>query len=225
MRPVPSAMSSAGVRGEHSDPDVVEQATGPRRGRLRLAARWLFGLGVMAWTYLREPVPIRRVEERADESDLPPAVPEALLDERSQPAETGHARARPPLRRLPRGGRRRLRGPARRAGHLPRLGPPRGAATPPASLYDHLGRGFTLLRLAGRADTGPVTAAARASGVPLTVLDAPDLPDAAAYGAPLLLVRPDQHVAWRGSETAEAAAALDVVRGADVVAASARHRV
>ncbi len=89
-RPVPSAMSSAGVRGEHSHPDAVEQATGPRRGRLRLATRWLFGLGVMAWTYLREPVPIRRLEERGDESDLPPSVPEALLDERSQPAETGH---------------------------------------------------------------------------------------------------------------------------------------
>ncbi len=104
-------------------------------------------------------------------------------------------------------------GSARPGARLPHRWLPDGS-----SLYDHLGRGFTLLRLAGRGDNVPVVAAARASGVPLTVLDAPDLPDAAAYGAPLLLVRPDQHVAWRGSEPAEAAAALDVVRGARVPA-------
>jgi hypothetical protein len=75
---------------EHSHPDAVEQATGHGRGRLRLAARWVFGMGVMAWSYLREPVPIRRHEERGDDGDLPPAVPEALLDARSQPAESGH---------------------------------------------------------------------------------------------------------------------------------------
>jgi hypothetical protein len=45
------------------------------------------------------------------------------------------------------------------------------------------------------------------------VLDAADVPDAEAYGAPLLLVRPDQHVAWRGSEPAAAAAALEVACG------------
>ncbi len=46
-----------------------------------------------------------------------------------------------------------------------------------SSLYDHLGRGFTLLRLDPRVDPGPVRAAAAASGVPLHVLDAPGLPD------------------------------------------------
>ncbi len=87
-----------------------------------------------------------------------------------------------------------------------------------SSLYDHLGRGFTLLRLDARVDTDPVTAAAGASGVPLTVVDAVDLPDAEAYGAPLLLIRPDQHVAWRGTDPGGAAAALDVARGARVPA-------
>jgi 2-polyprenyl-6-methoxyphenol hydroxylase-like FAD-dependent oxidoreductase len=82
-----------------------------------------------------------------------------------------------------------------------------------SSLYDHLGRGFTLLRLDARADADPVIAAAGSAGVPLRVLDAPDLPDAQAYGAPLLLVRPDQHVAWRGSSPAQAAAALQVACG------------
>ena len=91
-----------------------------------------------------------------------------------------------------------------------------------SSLYDHLGRGFTLLRLDPRVDVGAAVAAARAAGVPLRVLDAPDLRDAHAYGAPLLLVRPDQHVAWRGSSATRAAAALDVARG---VVGTSRARV
>jgi hypothetical protein len=99
-------------------------------------------------------------------------------------------------------------GSARPGARLPHRWLPDGS-----SLYDHLGRGFTLLRLDDRLDTGPVADVARAAGVPVTVLDAPDLPDAESYGAPLLLVRPDQHVAWRGSEPADAAAALDIARG------------
>jgi hypothetical protein len=71
-------------------PDDVEQATRSGRAPLRLAARWLLGTGVMAWSYLREPVPIRRAEVRGDDDDLAPAVPEELLDDRSQPAESGH---------------------------------------------------------------------------------------------------------------------------------------
>ncbi|GAA2892619.1 FAD-dependent oxidoreductase [Pseudonocardia halophobica] len=81
-----------------------------------------------------------------------------------------------------------------------------------SSLFDHLGPGFTLLRLDPRADAGPFTAAAARTGVPLTLLDVPGTAD--AYGAPLLLVRPDQHVAWRGSDARHAAAVLDRARGA-----------
>ncbi len=71
-------------------PDAVEQASRSGRAPVRLAARWLVGMGVMAWSYLREPVPIRRAEILGGDDDLPPAVPEALLDDRSQPAEAGH---------------------------------------------------------------------------------------------------------------------------------------
>ena len=71
-------------------PDTVEQAGRSGRAPVRLAARWLVGMGVMAWSYLREPVPIRRAEVLGGDDDLPPAVPEALLDDRSQPAEAGH---------------------------------------------------------------------------------------------------------------------------------------
>jgi len=80
------------------------------------------------------------------------------------------------------------------------------------SLYDRLGECFTLLR-AGEADPAPLIGAARTRGMPLTVLDVREL--GLDYGAPLLLVRPDQHVAWRGVGThEEAMAVVDVVRGA-----------
>jgi aromatic ring hydroxylase-like protein len=42
------------------------------------------------------------------------------------------------------------------------------------------------------------------------------------YEAPLVLVRPDQHVAWRGGDDAYPDAVLDRVRGAAATAASAR---
>ena len=71
-------------------PDAVEQATRSGRAPVRLAARWLGGMGVMAWSYLREPVPIRRAEVLGGDDDLPPDVPEELIDDRSQPAETGY---------------------------------------------------------------------------------------------------------------------------------------
>jgi flavin-dependent dehydrogenase len=85
------------------------------------------------------------------------------------------------------------------------------------SVYDLLGPGFTLLVLDGD-DPGPVQAAADRRGIPLTVVRlSDDDADADAggtslqesWGAPLLLVRPDQHVAWRGSDPDAAAAALD----------------
>jgi hypothetical protein len=58
------------------------------------------------------------------------------------------------------------------------------------SLYDVLGAGFTLLAPAGFPDAALVDASAR-RGVPLRVV-------AARTGSEVLLVRPDQHVAWRG---------------------------
>ena len=69
-----------------------------------------------------------------------------------------------------------------------------------SSLYDRLGAGFTLLRLGGKAaDAAALEDAARASGIPLTVLDIADDATRELYGRDLVLVRPDQHVAWRGN--------------------------
>ncbi|MFI6709139.1 FAD-dependent monooxygenase [Nonomuraea sp. NPDC050478] len=65
------------------------------------------------------------------------------------------------------------------------------------SLYDTLGEGLTLLRLTP--EPGPAfEEAARALGVPFTVVDLTGEGLLDRYGAPLVLVRPDQHVAWRG---------------------------
>lgn len=71
-----------------------------------------------------------------------------------------------------------------------------------SSLYDHFGQGFTLLACgaADPADIERARGAAAEMGVPLKVLWA-DEPDAdALYQARYALIRPDQHVAWRGNE-------------------------
>jgi 2-polyprenyl-6-methoxyphenol hydroxylase-like FAD-dependent oxidoreductase len=85
------------------------------------------------------------------------------------------------------------------------------------SVYDALGTGFTLLKLPGADPTAAeaVRVAAQTRGIPVTVvalaagdteLDEAHLHE--RWGADLLLVRPDQHVAWRGSDPAAAAAGL-----------------
>jgi len=83
------------------------------------------------------------------------------------------------------------------------------------SLYDALGRDYTLLRLVPGASIAAITAATARRRVPLTVVDI-DVPDARTlYGRNLALVRPDQHVAWRGDEApTECIQLIDQVRGA-----------
>ncbi len=69
------------------------------------------------------------------------------------------------------------------------------------SLYDLFGSDFTLL-VAANAGAGEVAQAeadATRLGIPLSVVRPVGIDVAALYGAPLALVRPDQHVAWRGS--------------------------
>jgi 2-polyprenyl-6-methoxyphenol hydroxylase-like FAD-dependent oxidoreductase len=69
-----------------------------------------------------------------------------------------------------------------------------------SSLYDHFGRGFTLLLLdpARRAAAVKAEEAARRLGIPLKIVETDDPAVVELYGAPLALIRPDQHVAWRG---------------------------
>ena len=83
-----------------------------------------------------------------------------------------------------------------------------------SSLYDHFGGGFTLLVTAGDAAEGdPFARAAAARGVPLHVLAPADPRLVPRYGARLALIRPDQHVAWRGDAADDAGAILDHARG------------
>ena len=65
------------------------------------------------------------------------------------------------------------------------------------AVFDRLGRWFTLISCGVPTSRALVTAAGR-RGVPLDLLqlDAPEAVD--VYGRGMLLVRPDQHIAWRG---------------------------
>lgn len=92
------------------------------------------------------------------------------------------------------------------------------------SLYDALGPGYTLLRLDPTARVTGIVDAAAERNVPLAVLDlkAPEARE--LYRHKLVLVRPDQHVAWRGdAEPAAPMDLIDLVRGACPTRASERQ--
>jgi 2-polyprenyl-6-methoxyphenol hydroxylase-like FAD-dependent oxidoreductase len=80
------------------------------------------------------------------------------------------------------------------------------------SLYDELGDGFTLLLRRPGAEWGGIARAARVRGVPLKALDLRDRDTGS--GPALVLVRPDQYVAWAGNrEPDDSLALIDTVRG------------
>lgn len=76
------------------------------------------------------------------------------------------------------------------------------------SIHDRLGAGFTLVVIDGDVDTLAFEQAAARRRMPFAVLrlQRPDL--LAIYARRLLLVRPDQHIAWRGNEPPRDAAGL-----------------
>jgi len=84
------------------------------------------------------------------------------------------------------------------------------------STLDLFGGGFVLLRLGARPrPLGGLVDAAVTRRVPLRVIDLPDAKVETLFAAPLALIRPDGHVAWRGEIVPEDALALiDRVRGA-----------
>ena len=79
-----------------------------------------------------------------------------------------------------------------------------------SSLYDHFGYGFALLSFPGAApdDVRAILAAARERAMPVTHVPIADARIAALYDAGLVLVRPDQHVAWRARRLDGPAAGL-----------------
>ena len=89
------------------------------------------------------------------------------------------------------------------------------------SIYDLLGPEFTLVILPGVViDPTVVQLAAAGHGIPLTIVElaADDIEDTPRelhdrWSSDLLLIRPDQHVAWRGCAADEAAVALTRAAG------------
>ena len=84
------------------------------------------------------------------------------------------------------------------------------------SIFDQLGPAFTLLRVGERPPSGrALVEAASLRNIPLSVLDLTEAEAVRKYqGYGLVLVRPDQHVAWRSKEEPESAdAILDRVTG------------
>jgi hypothetical protein len=84
------------------------------------------------------------------------------------------------------------------------------------AVFDQLdARGFTLLAMGvSDGDTAPMERAARDLRIPLTVLPIREPHLAELYERTFVLVRPDQHVCWRGdSLPSSPAQVLDQVRG------------
>lgn len=106
--------------------------------------------------------------------------------------------------------------------HAPTARP--GAIAPHAwladgrSLFDLFGAGFTLLDLSEHGtDVSQLEEAAATRSIPLTIVRLADTELRALYQARLVLIRPDQHVAWRAETAPEDAQQLiDLVRGASV---------
>lgn len=72
------------------------------------------------------------------------------------------------------------------------------------SLFDHVGPGFTMLRIGGAAPSvRAIEIAARERGIPLNVVTVDRIEARDLYGCDLALIRPDQHVAWRGNALPE----------------------
>ena len=82
-------------------------------------------------------------------------------------------------------------------------------------LFDQLGPWFTILNFGSHDASGFVEAAYQRQ-VPLKVLNLDEPAIAAIYGKDMILVRPDQHIAWRGRDPADrrdAAAVLSRILG------------
>lgn len=95
------------------------------------------------------------------------------------------------------------------------------------SLYDLLADHYTLITLGHGTSEAAIVAAARARGVPLTVVNLPETAHhdyAAVLGAHLLLIRPDQVISWLGDEAPRDAFALvDTLTGRPNQRATPQH--
>ncbi|MGE0804985.1 MAG: FAD-dependent monooxygenase [Burkholderiaceae bacterium] len=109
--------------------------------------------------------------------------------------------------------------PLARPGHRA----PMWRSTDGAPLYDLLGPEYSLLNLGASAAAGARFAEAlQRSGLPVAHLHLPDTGLRALYDADHVLIRPDQHVAWRGLGAADDALPLQrVLSGQDLASSGA----
>lgn len=81
------------------------------------------------------------------------------------------------------------------------------------AIQDVVGSDYALLDLSGEFDTAALEAAFAAAGAPLQVFRSDEPGAREIYGAPLLLLRPDMHVYWRGSELPDPAHLVEGATG------------
>jgi 2-polyprenyl-6-methoxyphenol hydroxylase-like FAD-dependent oxidoreductase len=92
-----------------------------------------------------------------------------------------------------------------------------------SEMFDLLGSGLTLVDASGSNAGRPLVDAARRLGVPVAHVTVDDQHARTVWQAALVLVRPDQHVAWRGDAAPDnCTAVLDRVRGVGARAADVR---
>jgi 2-polyprenyl-6-methoxyphenol hydroxylase-like FAD-dependent oxidoreductase len=100
-------------------------------------------------------------------------------------------------------------------GTWPGARPPSLLLADGGQLFDRFGPEFTLLDMAGDGRAGALLAAAAERGLPVRHVVLTDGRVRELWERDLVLVRPDQHVAWRGNRApADPAAVVDRVRGA-----------
>ncbi|USX06806.1 FAD-dependent oxidoreductase [Paraburkholderia fungorum] len=87
------------------------------------------------------------------------------------------------------------------------------------SVIDLFGKEFVLLTFAGaqESEVNRLRDGLVQQGAPVMVYPIQDASIAELYGAPLVLVRPDGHVAWRGAVTSDASSIAEIVTGSKAV--------
>ena len=88
----------------------------------------------------------------------------------------------------------------------------RGNGGPSRPILDLLGPDYTLVRFDPEIDVTDFLAQANERGLPVILVDA-DPPDTEVFSHPLLIVRADQHIAWRGDQLMVDEVLLDRLRG------------
>lgn len=99
--------------------------------------------------------------------------------------------------------------------------PPSVRLSDGSALFDHFGPELTLVDLTGNGGGETLVKHAERAGTPMRHLPLDDDDVRAAWGHDLVLVRPDQHVAWRGgAPPADWDAVLDRIRGLEAPGSS-----